>query len=640
MVGIVVTENRMPDGRGDTTGPANLAGIADCGVSLRLLATTDMHMKVLSYNYFADRPCDRGGLARTASLIAQRRAETPNCLLLDNGDFLQGTPMGDLAASALETTPRKPHPAIAAMNAMGYDAAALGNHDFNFGLSFLRTVAARASFPFLAANLHLRRGPGFPSHVILRRLVTDWQGRKVPLAIGVIGFVPPQTADWDRDLSDQMRCDDIVDTARRLVPRIRADGAQIVVALAHSGIGSLSAQPGMENAATALAAVPGIDTVVAGHTHEVFPGPDIAAAPGIDPVAGTLAGKPAVMAGFGGSHLGVIDLRLRPDGIGGWFVSDFSSRAEPVDPSLPSDAGVARPVMGAHRETLRRLRRRVGRSETPLNSYFAVIGEDPGLRLVNMAQRWHVRQRLKNTPWAALPVLSGSAPFRAGGRGGPQNYTDVPPGPLSLRNLADLYFFPNRICAIRLTGGELADWLERSASMFRQLRPGEVDSPLIDPAFPCYNFDVVDGVTWQIDLSQPARFTPAGRLLHPDAQRIRELRWQGRRVRPADQFVLATNSYRLATCGLFSPLVSGNEVALKGEELTRDILRHYVRRRRRIAIDAPPHWDFAPMPGTSVLFDTGAGGLPHLERIAARRAARMEYAGQDERGFTRLRLFL
>lgn len=630
----------MADGLGDTSRPAAIAAPGDCGLSLRILATTDMHMNVLPYNYFADRPCNRIGLARTASLIGRRRQEVRNSILLDNGDFLQGTPLGDLAAATMGQAPRRIHPAIAAMNGLDYDAAALGNHDFNFGLSFLRSVTGRAGFPFLAANLQVHRGPGFPAYVILRRELTDWHGARTDLAIGVIGFVPPQTADWDRDLSGQLSCADIVETATRLIPEMRADGAQIVIALAHSGIGSPTPHPGMENAATALAAVPGLDALVAGHTHEVFPGPGFASGPGIDPIAGTLAGKPAVMAGFGGSHLGVIDLDLRPDGAHGWHVADFAVRAERVDAALPSAASVARPVMGAHRETLRHLRRRVGRSDSALNSYFALIGDDPGLRLVNMAQRWHVRQRLKGTGWETLPVLSASAPFRAGGRGGPQHYTDVPPGPLSLRNLADLYFFPNRIRAIHLTGAQLADWLERSASMFRRVRHGAADSPLIDPVFPCYNFDVVDGVTWQIDLSSPARFAPDGRLLQPGATRVRELRWQGRPVAPDDNFVLATNSYRLASCGLFSPLVSGNKVALKGDELTRDILRHYVRRRRRIAIHAGPHWRFAPMPGTTAIFDTGPGGLAHLDPVAARHSTRIEHAGASPEGFARFRLFL
>ncbi|MBU3032133.1 bifunctional 2',3'-cyclic-nucleotide 2'-phosphodiesterase/3'-nucleotidase [Paracoccus marinaquae] len=630
----------MPEGRGQISRPASPAAAAGAGLDLRILATTDMHMNVLPYNYFADRPCDRVGLARTASLIARRRGEVQNCLLLDNGDFLQGTPMGDLAASAHARSPRRLHPAIAAMNALGYDAAALGNHDFSFGLSFLQSVTSRAGFPFLAANLRLHRRPDFARYTILRRQLCDGRGGRVGLGIGVIGFLPPQTADWDRDLTDLLSCGDILDSARELVPALRAEGAQIIVALCHSGIGSPLPHPGMENASAALAAVPGIDVVIAGHTHQVFPGPDIAPAPGIDPEAGALAGKPAVMAGFGGSHLGIIDLRLQEDGAGGWRVARFLSRAEAVDPALPNATEIARPVLGAHRETLRHLRRRVGHSDSALNSYFALIGHDPGQRLVNMAQRWHVRRCLQGTRWQGLPLLSASAPFRAGGRGGPQYYTDVLPGRLSLRNLSDLYVFPNRICAVALTGAQLAEWLERSASLFHRIRPGDTDSPLIDPAFPCYNFDMVEGVSWRIDLSAPARFAPDGRLINPQARRIVDLRRHGRPVAGQDRFLLATNSYRLAGCGLFSPLVTGNEIALQGEELTRDILRQYVRRRRRIAIEAPPQWRFQPMPGSSALFDTGPGGLRHLDRIAARHDLRLEHVGSNPEGFARLRLFL
>lgn len=630
----------MPDGSGDMAECRTGVARAATSLSLRLLATTDMHMKVLPYDYFADRECDRGGLARVASLIERRRAERPNCLLLDNGDFLQGTPMGDYAAARHEAAPRRIHPAIAAMNAMGYDAAALGNHDFNFGLSFLRSVTARARFPFLAANLQVRRGPGFDGHVILRRVMTDDRGEPVPLSIAIAGFVPPQTTAWDRDLSDQIMCFDIIETARSLIPALRAAGADLVVALAHSGIGAPTASPGMENAAAALAALPGLDAVIAGHTHEVFPGPRIRPRPGVDPKAGTLAGKPAVMAGFGGSHLGIIDLDLAREPAGSWRIRDFAVRAEPVDPGLPTEDRVARPVLAAHRETLRNMRRRVGRSATALTSYFALIGDDPGSRLVNLAQRWHVRRQLKNTPWQDLPLLSASAPFRAGGRGGPRHYTDVPAGALSLRNLADLYVFPNRICAIRLTGAQLAEWLERSASLFHQISPGQRDAALIDPAFPCYNFDVIDGVRWRIDLSQPARFAPDGAVRQDGARRIRDLSWQGRPVTDQDVFVLATNSYRMASCGLFSPLVRDNTVALGDGPLTRDILHRYVRRRRRIAIDSAPHWRFVPMPGTSAIFETGPGALDHLPQAAARHAIPIEPCGEGPDGFARLRLHL
>lgn len=630
----------MPDGRvEDDRCPATIAR-DDCRLDLRILATTDMHMNLLPYDYFANRPSETGGLGCIATLIARRRQEVPNCLLLDNGDFLQGAPIGDLLAATARSSPRQPSPVIAAMNALRYDAAALGNHDFSFGLHYLRAMAAQAGFPLLAANLRLHRGPQFPGHTILRRIFTDRHGHRAELAIGVFGLLPPQTADWDCDLSDLLACDDMIDSARRLVPAIRAEGADIVIALAHSGIGRAIAVPGMENGATALAGIEGVDVVIAGHTHQVFPGPGIVAAPGIDPVAGTLAGKPAVMAGFGGTHLGIIDLQLhRKDG-GRWQAAAFRTRAEPVGPDIPAAPAVTRPVMAAHRQTLRQLRCRVGRSLSPLNSYFALIGHDCGLRLVNLAQRWHVRRQLRDSKWAGLPILSASAPFRAGGRGGPHHYTDVPAGPLTLRNLADLYSFPNRIGAICLTGEQISDWLERSASLFRRILPGEQDRPLIDPGFPNYHFDVIDGVSWRIDLSVPPRFAPDGRLIAPGSHRISELRRHGRPVDPGELFVLATNSYRLAGCGLFSNLVLDSEIALKGRDLSRDILRNYIRRRRRIRIDPSPQWQFLPMPGSTVLFDSGPGALPHLPGIWEHFQMPIEHLGQTADGFARFRLSL
>ncbi|MFN3524595.1 MAG: bifunctional 2',3'-cyclic-nucleotide 2'-phosphodiesterase/3'-nucleotidase [Paracoccus sp. (in: a-proteobacteria)] len=609
---------------------------ADDRLHLRVLATSDLHMHLMPYDYLAAAPCDRRGLARTAALIQQRRNEVAASLLLDNGDFLQGSPMGDLAARPAQGWTNAPHPAIAAMNALAYDAVALGNHDFNFGLRFLRQAVGQARFPVLAANLSMTQGADFCRWTVIKRQLSDSSGRPHLLRIGVVGFLPPQTAEWDHDLTPWMRCDDIIETARRVVPQMRAAGAQIVIALAHSGIGPLHPRPRMEHAATALAALPGIDVVIAGHTHEVFPGAHAPTGPGIDGVRGTLAGKPAVMPGYGGSHLGVIDLDLRPLPGGGVDVTGFRVRCEAVDPALAPVAAIQQPVARAHRATRRHLSNRVGRSLVRLSSHFALLGEDAGLRLVNQAQRWHVRQQLQGTRWQDLPVLSASAPFRAGGRGGPDHYTDIAPGALNLRHLADLYSFPNRIAAICLSGAQLAEWLERSASLFTRLPHGSRDLPLIDPAFPAYNFDVIDGVSWQIDLSAPARFHPDGTLAHPDARRICDLHHRGRPVAAQDRFILATNTYRLASCGLFSPLVRDNTVVLTRGALNRDVLRAYIRRLRQVAPSATPNWRFVPQPGTTALFPTSPRSGPAMPQGNLR----LEQLSDTSDGFAMMRLFL
>ncbi|MGN7869032.1 bifunctional 2',3'-cyclic-nucleotide 2'-phosphodiesterase/3'-nucleotidase [Paracoccus sp. 22332] len=603
------------------------AGAAD-PVALRILATTDMHMKLLPHDYLADRPCARGSLAQIASLVDRHRAAARNTLLLDNGDFLQGTPLGDQAARA----GTKSHPAIAAMNLMGYDAAAIGNHDFAFGLDVLQSAARQARFPFLAANLRLRSRADFPGFTILDKPVLTASGRRLVLRIGVVGFLPPQTTAWDRDLSRQMACADILETARRVLPRIRAEGAELVVALAHSGISDRPSRPGAENVAADLAALDGVDVIVAGHTHEVFPRAGSGAA------GATLSGKPAVMPGFGGSHLGVIDLSLTHDQETGWRLSHASARCERVAPDQPASPAVLRAVAATHRLTQTHLRRRIGHSDRRISSYFALVGVDPALRLVNMAQRWFVRKSLKGTRLDGIPVLSAAAPFRAGGRGGPDHYTDVAPGRLRLGNLTDIYSFPNRICALLVTGADLRGWLERSASLFRQIRPGCSDQPLTDPGFPAYQFDVIQDLCWDIDLSRPPAFAQDGRAT--GGSRVRDLTWRGGALADDDRFVLATNSYRLAACGLFAPLTAGTPVILPPGPPTRDVIRDYLRQRRHLSIEAAPAWHFLPMPGTSALFETGPQALPLLPEISARCGRRMEHVGRSDGDFAVVRLHL
>lgn len=604
-------------------------------VSLRIMATTDLHMQVLDYDYLADRPCQSSGLTRIASLVARARSQAPNCLLLDNGDLLQGNPLGDYVAGQSKSGRSVTHPAIAAMNRMGYDAATPGNHDFNYGLPFMRRMLAQAGFPYVAANLCIRGGPDLPSHVILHRQMTDHAGRAVELRIGITGFLPPQTPQWDAGLARDISCDDIIPAAQRVLPRMRAEGAQLIIALAHSGIGPARSHPGMEHAATALAGLADIDVVIAGHSHLVFPGPQLRASAEIDPVRGSLAGKPAVMAGSGGSHLGIVDLRLLPSG-DRLRVGDFAVQLQQAA-DAPPDPAIAAPALALHRELLRGARRRIGRLDMPLNSYFSLLGQDRGLRLVNMAQRWYLRRHLRGTALAGLPVLSAAAPFRGGGRGGAQHYTDIPAGPLRQRNLADLYLFPNHIAALLITGAELAEWLERSAGLYRQIRPGLADQPLIDPDFPSYHFDLIEGVQWQIDPSQPARFAADGRFI-TDSQRIGNLCWRGQPVAADQQFVLATNTYRLADCGLFAPLVARSPVVLRAGPASRQVLRDYIRRRPRPAISGQRHFSFATLPATSAIFETGPGALAHLAPTPPDLPGPLRYLDSLPNGFARLQL--
>ncbi|SEN65080.1 2',3'-cyclic-nucleotide 2'-phosphodiesterase / 3'-nucleotidase [Gemmobacter aquatilis] len=613
--------------------------------TLRLLATTDVHVHLLGYDYFTDRPSTGIGLAHTAALIAQARAEVPNVLLFDNGDFLQGNPLGDYIMQSGALQAGRVHPAVQAMNRLGYDAATLGNHEFNYGLDPLLLSLGGAGFPIVSANVARRLGASpteddtlLPPFVLLKRTLLDDAGGRHPITIGVIGFAPPQIVDWDRLLlAGALHTRGIAETAAVLVPRMRALGADLVVALSHSGIGALDLDPGAENATTALATVPGIDAIIAGHSHLVFPSDAFAGLAGIDVAAGRIMGTPAVMPGFNGSHLGVIDLDLA-QGPDGWQVRGAQVAARPVQgaAALPPAPEVLRAVNPDHAATLAYARRPVGASAAPLHSYFVAVAANLPLRVVAQAQADHVRHQLQGRPEAQLPVLSAVSPFRAGGRGGPGNYIDIPAGPLALRNVAELYLFPNTIAALRLTGAELQDWLENAMGLYRQITPGLPDQPLIDDDFPSYNHDRILGVSFAVDLTQPARYDRFGALADPGAQRVRDLRFAGQPIDPAAEFVLATNSYRAAGCGGYHAARADRLIDV-GRATIRDILLRCVADQPPIVSDRTSSFHLLPVPGASVLFDTGPGAQAHLADIAH---FAPEPLGLTEAGFLRFRLHL
>lgn len=624
---------------------ASCAQAEDAAVRLRLLATSDVHVHLLDYDYYADRPADDMGLSLTAALIERARAEARNSLLFDNGDFLQGNPLGDYIVQSGAMRAGHVHPAIRAMNRLGYDAATLGNHEFNYGLDQLLASLQGAEFPVVSANVLRRLGPApdqdetlLPPYMLLDRDLVDESGQTRRLRIGVIGFAPPQIVQWDHMLlAGKIETRGIVEAAEALVPRLRAAGADLVVALSHSGIGAMDHDIWAENATTALATVPGIDAIIAGHSHRVFPSAGFDGIDGIDPVAGTILGKPVVMPGFNGSHLGVIDLDLRQDACGSWQICGSSVAARPVQGAeLRPSAEVLRAVSLEHEATVAFARRTVGETMIPLHSYFALVHPSAALRVVAEAQARHVRRQLQGRPEAALPLLSAASPFKAGGRGGPRNYVDIPAGPMALRHVADLYIFPNTIAALKVTGAELADWLENAMGLYRQIRPGLADQPLIDPDFPSYNHDRILGLSFELDLSSPARYDRFGMLRDPSAQRVRNLCHNGQPVNPDAEFVLATNSYRAAGCGGYAAARPDRMIDV-GRTPIRDILLQFVRDTAPVEEWNGGAFAFAPMPDTSVLFETGRGALPYLHEIAH---FRPELQEPTEDGFLSFRLHL
>ena len=620
---------------------------------IRLMETTDLHVHVFPYDYYGDKPIDTAGLARTATLIRQIRNEATNSVLVDNGDFLQGNPMGDYVAYERGMREGDVHPVIKGMNVLNFDAAALGNHEFNYGLEFMMKVLGGANFPVVCANLvkgttlagNARDDSLFlKPYVILDKEIKDGAGNTHPIKIGFIGFVPPQIMNWDRrHLEGSANARDIVASAKAFVPEMREQGCDLVIALSHSGIDANDYADGMENASLHLAAVDGIDAVFTGHHHLVFPGPQYEGLPGVDAEKGTLFGKPAAMGGFWGSHLGVIDLMLERDG-NGWRVANFLTEARPifekegrkVTPLVESQQDVLDAVKEDHEATLAYVRRPVGKTSAPLHSYFALVADDPSVQIVSKAQTWYIEQMLKGTEWEGLPVLSAAAPFKAGGRGGPDYYTDVPVGDVAIKNVADLYLYPNTVRAVAVTGSTVKEWLERSAVIFQQVEAGKTDQPLINPDFPSYNFDVIDGITYEIDLTQPSKYDPKGELINPDANRIVKLEFNGAPLKLDETFIVATNNYRAGGGGNF-PGINDDAVVFVGPDTNRDVLVRYIVEQGTINPSADANWKFSPVPDTTVLFETGPGGTEHAASVEG---VKIEPAGDGADGFARYRITL
>lgn len=617
---------------------------------LRLMETTDLHVHVFPYDYYADRPSDTVGLARTASIIGGFRDEATNSMLIDNGDFLQGNPMGDYIAYERGMKDGDKHPIIQAMNTLGYDASTLGNHEFNYGLDFLFKSLDGANFPVVSANVTkgaLASNPRddelfLKPYVIVDKMIKDGHGEEHPIRVGLIGFVPPQIMNWDRrHLEGKANTRDIVQAAEAWVPEMKEAGADIIIALSHSGIDANDRADGMENASLHVAGVDGIDALLTGHHHLVFPGPKYADLPGVDAEKGTLFGKPAAMGGFWGSHLGIVDLMLERDGKN-WKVAGFTTSAPSIYeregrksiPLVKSQQGVLDSVQKEHDDTLAYVRRAVGKTSAPLHSYFSLVADDPSVQIVSQAQTWYIDQMMKGTEWEGLPILSAAAPFKAGGRGGPDYYTDVAPGDVAIKNVSDLYLYPNTVRAVAISGAQVKDWLERSAGIFNQLEAGKGDQPLINNAFPSYNFDIIDGVTYKIDLTQPSKYGPKGELMDANANRIVDLNFNGKPIDPNQKFVVATNNYRAGGGGNF-PEINDDVVIFIAPDTNRDVIVRYIVDKGTINPSADANWTFKPVDGATAIFETGPKAKEFMKDV---KGVQIEAAGDGEEGFAKYRI--
>ena len=607
------TSNNTPTASGEATAtateatpaaPQNTASDAKANtpvegqeVDVRILATTDLHTNLVNYDYYQDKPSQNVGLAKTAVLIEDAKKENSNVLLVDNGDTIQGTPLGTYKAIVNPIKDGEQHPMYAALQKLGFDAGTLGNHEFNYGLDYLKKVISTAGMPIVNANVVDPKTGAFvyDPYKIIKKTYTDKNGRPVDVNIGVTGIVPPQILSWDKaNLEGKVKVNDSVEAIQAIIPEMRKAGADVVLVLSHSGIGDDKYEKGEENEGYQIASLPGVDAVVTGHSHAEFPSGNgtgfYEKYAGVDGVNGKINGTPVTMAGKYGDHLGVIDLNLRYTD-GKWSVIGSKAAIRKIDTkSQVADERITAIAKESHEGTVKYVRQQVGTTSAPITSYFALVKDDPSVQIVNNAQIWYAKKELAGTPEANLPILSAAAPFKAGTRGDATAYTDIPAGPIAIKNVADLYLYDNVTAILKVTGAQLKEWLEMSAGQFNTIDPTSKEpQQLVNPNYRTYNFDVIDGVTYEFDVTQPNKYDREGKTVNPDASRVRNLKYQGKEVTADQEFIVVTNNYRAN--GKFPGVRDAGLNQLLGLE-NRQAIINYILEEKNINPSADGNWRF------------------------------------------------
>ncbi|MDK9775171.1 MULTISPECIES: 2',3'-cyclic-nucleotide 2'-phosphodiesterase [unclassified Vibrio] len=577
-------------------------------IKLRIIETTDIHTNVMDYDYYKDQPSQQIGFSRAATLVKQASEEAVNSVLVDNGDLIQGSPMGDyMAAKGINAG--EIHPVYKAMNQLDYDVGNIGNHEFNYGLEFLKNSIDGANFPYVSANVFDKKTGEhyFKPYLIKTHTFKDTDGQSHEIKVGYIGFVPPQIMVWDKkNLEGKVFAEDITETAKKLVPQMKKEGADVIVAIPHSGISTDPYKLGAENSVYYLTEVEGIDAIAFGHSHAVFPGKDFAKLQGVDNAKGTINGVTAVMPGRWGSHVGVMDLMLKEKD-GKWQVVEGQSEARPIfdkanKKSLAeADKGIVDALVDDHKGTREFVNQPIGKANDVMYSFLALVQDDPTIQIVNLAQKDYVERFIQGDPdLADIPVLSAAAPFKVGGRkDDPNGFTEVESGQLTFRNAADLYLYPNTLVAMKVKGKEVHEWLECSAGQFNHIdvNSNKPQSLINWDSFRTYNFDVMDGVNYQIDVTQPPKYDADCKVINPDSQRIVNLTYNGKPVDPKQDFIIATNNYRAYSATF--PGTGPDFIAFDSPDENRSVVAAYISRiskeQGEVTPSADNNWSFAPI---------------------------------------------
>ncbi|MFH9983068.1 bifunctional metallophosphatase/5'-nucleotidase [Streptomyces sp. NPDC017179] len=522
--------------------------------SLTVMGTTDLHGHVFNWDYFKDGEYSDAagnvqGLARVSTLVDQVRKEKgrDHTLLLDAGDTIQGTPLTYYYAKVDPITAKRGpvHPMAKAMNAIGYDAVALGNHEFNYGIETLRKFEEQCDFPLLGANAvdHKTQKPAFPPYFIKK----FHQPGAAPVTVAVLGLTNPGIAIWDKAyVQGKLDFPGLEEQAAKWVPKLRSMGADVVIVSAHSGTSGTSSYgdqlPYVEDAAANIARqVPGIDAILVGHAHK-----EIAELKVVNEKTGrtVVLSEPLCYA----ERLSLFDIEL-VFVKGKWEVESVSASLRNTN-TVADDPKITKLLKDEHAKVVKYVNQVVGRATETLTTVDARYKDAPIIDLINKVQEDVVKAALAGTQYAALPVVSQASPF--------SRTSEIPAGNVTIRDLSSLYVYDNTLVAKLMTGAQLRAYLEYSAEYFVQTAAGapvDVDKLTNAGGRPDYNYDYVSGLQYDIDIAQPA------------GSRIKNLTFGGAPLDGTQEFVMAVNNYRANGGGAFPHVASAKELWAESTEI-------------------------------------------------------------------------
>ena len=517
-------------------------------VHITIIGTTDLHGNILPIDYYTAKP-DARGLAKAATIIKRARKENPNLLLLDSGDTIQGTPL-EYYHNKRNNVPVDPMMLV--MNELHYDAMTVGNHEYNFGLKVLEKARGEAKFPWLSANTYQK---GTDRTHFTPYLVKEVAG----VRIGILGLTTPGIPNWDNAQNyEGLEFREPVSEAKKWVAVLHEkEKVDLVVIAMHMGLEedlrTGIVNPGQvqnENEALAVARqVPGVNVILMGHTHR-------------DVSSLIVNGVLLTEADHWGKHVARVDLYFDKDPTGRWQLAAEAARTIATDDRVEPDAESLKLAEPYDRETNNWLARVIGESSAELSAREGRFRDTAILDLVQLVQLE-----------AGKADVSLAANFNSQAR--------IPKGPFTVREIAGLYVYENTLVVLEVTGRQLKEALEHSAEYFRAFQPGKSAADLVDEKIPAYNFDIGEGVNYDLDISKPL------------GQRIQNLSFQGKPVRPEQKFRLATNNYRANGGGGYT-MYKDAPVIYRSSELIRDLIIDWVERHKTIPTQPNNNWRIVP----------------------------------------------